>query len=114
VAAGRGLRTADDFALAGKLAEALGGVVGGDLGALDAGWITEAQLIGLTGAQVAPKFLLTLGMDGDTSLFMSARDAGLIVAVQPDPTAPITPVADFNIHHDPTQFAAALLDKLSA
>jgi len=114
VAAGRGLRTADDFALAGKLAEALGGVVGGDLGALDAGWITEAQLIGLTGAQVAPKFLLTLGMDGDTSLFMSARDAGLIVAVQPDPTAPIAPVADFNIYHDPAEFAAALLDKLSA
>ena len=114
VAAGRGLQTADGFALAAKLAEALGGVVGGDLGALDAGWITEAQLIGLTGAQVAPKFLLTLGMDGDTSLFMSVRDAGLIVAVQPDPTAPIAPVADFNIYHDPAEFAAALLDKLRA
>ena len=114
VAAGRGLRTSDGFALAAKLAEALGGVVGGDIGALDAGWITEAQLIGLTGAQVAPKFLLTLGMDGDTSLFMSVRDAGLIVAVQPDPSAPIAPVADFNIYHDPVAFAAALLDKLSA
>jgi len=114
VAAGRGLRTANGFALAAKLAESLGGVVGGDVGALDAGWITEAQLIGLTGAQVAPKFLLTLGMDGDTSLFMSVRDAGLIVAVQPDSTAPIAPVADFNIYHDPAEFAAALLDKLSA
>jgi electron transfer flavoprotein alpha subunit len=114
VAAGRGLQTADGFGLAAKLAEALGGIVGGDVGALDAGWITEAQLIGLTGAQVAPKFLLTLGMDGDTSLFMSARDAALIVAVQPDPTAPITLVADFNIHHDPVEFATAMLDKLSA
>ncbi len=73
-----------------------------------------AQVIGLTGAQVAPKLLLTLGMDGDTSLFMSARDAGLIVAVQPDPMAPIAPVADFNIHHDPAEFAAALIDKLRA
>ena len=114
VAAGLGLQTADGFASAAKLAEALGGVIGGDLGALDAGWITEAQLIGLTGAQVAPKLLLTLGLDGDTSLFMSARDAGLIVAVQPDPTAPITPVADFNIYQDPAEFAATLLDKLSA
>jgi electron transfer flavoprotein alpha subunit len=114
VTAGRGLQTGDGFALAAKLAEALGGVVVGDVFALDAGWITEAQLIGLTGAQVAPKFLLALGMDGDTSLFMSVRDAGLIVAVQPDPAAPITPVADYNIHHDPAEFAAALLDKLSA
>jgi len=113
VAVGRGLQTADGFALAAKLAEALGGVVGGDVGALDAGWITEAQLIGLTGAQVAPKLLLSLGLDGDTSLFMSVRDAGLIAAGQPDPTAPITPVADFNIYHDPVEFAAALLDKLS-
>jgi electron transfer flavoprotein alpha subunit len=114
VAAGRGLRTADGFALAARLAEALGGVVAGDIGALDAGWITEAQLLGLTGRQVAPKFLLTLGIDGDTSLFMSVRDAGLIVAVQPDPTAPIAPMADTNIHHDPVEFAAALLDKLNA
>jgi electron transfer flavoprotein alpha subunit len=114
VAAGRGLQTADGFALAAKLAEALGGVVGGDVGALDAGWITEAQLVGLTGAQVAPKLLLSLGMDGDTSLFMSVQDSGLIVAVQPDPTAPITPVADYNVYHDSAEFAAALLDKLSA
>ena len=96
------------------MAEALGGVIGGDLGALDADWITDGQVIGLTGAEVAPKLLLTLGMDGDTSLFMSARDAALIVAVQPDPMAPIAPVADFNIHHDPAEFAAALIDKLRA
>jgi electron transfer flavoprotein alpha subunit len=114
VAAGRGLQTADGFARATELAEVFGGVVGGDLGALDAGWITEAQLIGLTGVQVAPKFLLALGLDGDTSLFMSVRDAGLIVAVQPDPAAPIAPVADFSIHHDPAEVAAALLDKLRA
>ena len=114
VAAGRGLHSAEGFAVAAKIAEVLGGAIGGDVGALDAGWITEAQLIGLTGAQVAPKLLLTLGMDGDTSVFMSVRDAGLIVAVQPDPIAPITPVADFNIHHDPVKFAAAMLDKLSA
>jgi electron transfer flavoprotein alpha subunit len=113
VAAGRGLQTADGFAIAAKLADALGGVVGGDVGTLDAGWITEAQLIGLTGAEVAPRFLLTLGMDGDTSLFMSVRDAGLIVAVQPDPAAPITPVADLNVYHDPAEFAVALLDKLN-
>ena len=111
VAAGLGLAD-DGFALAAKLAEALGGVVGGDLGALDAGWITEEQLVGLTGAQVAPKLFLALGIDGDTSLFMATQEAGLIVAVQPDPTAPFVPVADYNIITDPAEFAGALLEAL--
>ncbi len=112
VAAGLGLRDDAGFALAGKLAEALGGVVAGDLGALDAGWITEDQLVGLTGHSVAPKLYLALGIDGDTSQFMATQEAGMIVAVQPDPAAPFVPVADYNIIADPAEFAGALLEVL--
>jgi electron transfer flavoprotein alpha subunit len=112
VAAGLGLVDEAGFALAGKLAEALGGVVAGDLGALDAGWITEDQLVGLTGASVAPKLYLALGIDGDTSQFMATQEAGMIVAVQPDPTAPFVPAADYNIIADPAEFAGALLEAL--
>jgi electron transfer flavoprotein alpha subunit len=112
VAAGMGLKNAAGFALAEKLAAALGGAVGGDLAALDAGWITEDQLIGLTGRSVAPKALLALGMDGDTSFFMATQDASMIVAVQPDPKAPIVPVADQNVIADPAEFAGALLAAL--
>jgi electron transfer flavoprotein alpha subunit len=112
VAAGLGLTDAAGFALAGKLAEALGGVVAGDLGALDAGWITEDQLVGLTGASVAPKLYLALGIDGDTSQFMATQEAGMIVAVQPDPAAPFVSVADYNIIADPAEFAGALLEVL--
>jgi electron transfer flavoprotein alpha subunit len=113
VAAGLGLADDAGFALAGKLAEALGGVVAGDLGALDAGWITEDQLVGLTGASVAPKLYLALGIDGDTSQFMATQEAGMIVAVQPDPAAPFVPVADYNIFADPAEFAGALLAELT-
>jgi electron transfer flavoprotein alpha subunit len=113
VAAGGGLKTAEGFALAERLAEALGGVVGGDLAALDAGWIGEEQLIGLTGRSVAPKLLLALGVDGDTSFFMATQAAGLIVAGQPDPKAPIVSVADQNVIADPTGFAGALLAELA-
>ena len=112
VAAGLGLADEAGFALAGKLAEALGGVIAGDLGALDAGWITEDQLVGLTGASVAPKLYLALGIDGDTSQFMATQEAGMIVAVQPDPAAPFVPVADYNIIADPAEFAGALLEVL--
>ena len=113
VAAGLGLADEAGFALANKLAEALGGVIAGDLGALDAGWITEDQLVGLTGASVAPRLYLALGIDGDTSQFMATQEAGMIVAVQPDPAAPFVPVADYNVIADPTEFAGALLKALT-
>jgi len=112
VAAGLGMRDEAGFALAKQLAEALGGVVAGDLAALDAGWITEEQLVGLTGNSVAPKLYLALGIDGDTSQFMATTGAGCIVAVQPDPAAPFVPVADYNIIADPVEFAQALLAAL--
>ncbi len=112
VAAGRGLRDAAGFALAEKLAAALGGVAAGDLAALDAGWVNEAQLVGLTGNSVAPRLYLALGIDGDTDQFMATSDASCIVAVQPDPNAPFVPVADYNIIADPAEFANALLKEL--
>lgn len=112
VAAGLGLKDRTGFALAGKVAEALGGVVAGDEAALDAGWINEEQLVGLTGHSIAPKLYLALGIDGDTSQFMATADAGCIVAVQPDPSAPFVPVADYNIIAEPAEFAQALLAAL--
>lgn len=112
VAAGLGMKDEAGFALAKQLAEALGGVVAGDLAALDAGWITEEQLVGLTGHSIAPKLYLALGIDGDTGQFMATSGAGCIVAVQPDPAAPFVPVADYNIIADPAEFAQALLAAL--
>jgi len=87
--------------------------VAGDVGALDAGWIVEDQLVGLTGQSVAPKLYLALGISGDNGHFMAIEDAGTVVAVQPDPTAPIVPVADYNILADPAEFAETLLGTLA-
>lgn len=113
VAAGAGLRDAAGFALAERLATALGGVVAGDVAALDAGWIGEDQLIGLAGHPVAARLYLALGIDGDTSQFMATAGSGCIVAVQPDAQAPIVPVADYNVIADPVAFAEALLAALA-
>jgi electron transfer flavoprotein alpha subunit len=111
VAGGRALDESG-FALAGRLAAKLGGALGGDLGALDAGRIDEDQLVDITGKSIAPRLYLALGISGETTHFMAIQGADTIVAVQPDPDAPITQVADWNVYADPTQFAQALLDKL--
>lgn len=112
VAAGMGLKDEAGFALARELAEALGGVVAGDVTALDAGWITEEQLVGLTGHIVAPKVYLALGIDGDTNQFLAIQEAACIVAVQADAEAPFVKVADYNIAGDPVEVAKALLAQL--
>jgi electron transfer flavoprotein alpha subunit len=113
VGAGRGLRDAAGFDLARRLAEALGGVVGGDLGALDAGWIDEEHLLGLTGHSAAPKLYLALGIEGDTEHLAGLAEAAIVVAVQPDRTAPITRFANWNVLADPATFAATLLRMLA-
>ena len=112
VGAGRGLRHAAGFALAERLAGALGGVVAGDLGALDAGWISEEQLVGLTGQTIAPRVYLALGIDGDTEHLAAVQGAGAILAVQPDPTAPIAGFADWSVIADPVRFSETLLHRI--
>jgi electron transfer flavoprotein alpha subunit len=52
------------------------------------------------------------GIDGDTSQFIAAQEAGLLVPVQPDLAAPFIPVAGYNIIADPVEFAGALLKEL--
>ncbi|HEX9117958.1 MAG TPA: FAD-binding protein [Anaerolineae bacterium] len=112
VGVGRGLRSAEGVALATRLAQRLGGVLAGDLGALDAGWIGEDQLLGLTGHRASPKLYLALGIDGDTGHLAAVQGAGAILAVQADPAAPITAFADWNVIADPAVFAKTLLARL--
>ncbi len=112
VIAGMGLVEETGFEAARQLAERLGGVIAGDVTALDAGWIGEEQLVGVTGFTVAPKLCIALGVEGDTGFFMGIADAGCLVAVQSDPTAPIVPMADYNVIGDPAEFARAFASEL--
>lgn len=112
VVAGQGLGDEAGFAAAQELADALGGVVAGDVTALDAGWITEEQLVGLTGSTIAPKLCIALGVDGDTSFMMGVAEAGCVVSAQADPTAPVVPFADYSVVGDPVEFARAFAEAL--
>jgi len=87
-------------------------VIAGDVTALDAGWIGEEQLVGATGLTIAPRLCITLGVEGDTGFLMGIAGTGFLVAVQADPTAPIIPVADYNVIGDPGEFARAFVSEL--
>ena len=109
VAAGR---QAGDFELVKRLATALGGRVAGDRGARDAGWIGPEQVVDVRGVTVAPQVYVAVGIRGDTFHNAAIEDAKFIVAIHPDPTAPIFEVADLCLEADPQEVLPALLETL--
>ena len=111
VAAGR---QAGDFGMVKRLAAALGAQVAGDRGARDAGWITPEQIVDVRGVTVAPEVYVAVGIRGDTFHNAAIEEAKFIVAIHPDPTAPIFQVADLCLEADPQEVLPLLLEALGA
>jgi len=111
VAAGR---QAGDFEMVKRLAAALGGQVAGDRGARDAGWITPEQIVDVRGVTIAPELYVAVGIRGDTFHNAAIEGAKFIVAIHPDPTAPIFEIADLCLEADPQEVLPLLLEALGA
>ena len=110
VAAGR---QAGDFEMVKRLATVLGGRVAGDRGARDAGWIEAQQVVDVRGVEVATDVYVAVGIRGDTFHNAAIEEAKFIVAIHPDPDAPIFQVADLCLETDPQEVLPALLKTLS-
>ena len=113
VAAGRGVRDAEGFALVQQLAEVLGAEVGGDRSARDSGWIDEAHEVGVTGVEVAPELYLAVGIRGDTIHNAAIARAKRVIAIHPNPDAPIFAVADECVVAEPKELLPKLIERLS-
>jgi len=109
VAAGR---QAGDFEVIKRLATALGGQVAGDRGARDAGWIGPEQIVDVRGVTAAPEVYVAVGIRGDTFHNAAIEEAKYILAIHPDPDAPIFQVADLCLEADPQEVLPALLAAL--
>ena len=106
-------RQVGDIDAAKALAETLGAELAGAREALDENYIGESQVVGITGERVAPNLYIALGIRGDTMHTWGMKGARYVVAVHPDPDAPILKQADAALVGDPAKVAKELAEALS-
>ena len=100
VSGGRGVGSAEAFAIVEELAALLGGAVGCSRVVTSAGWRPHTDQVGQTGTKIAPDLYVPCGISGATQHIAGCRGAKKILAINADPEAPIFASADYAVIGD--------------
>lgn len=112
VVAGAGIM--GDMATVQALAHALGAEIGATRVVIDRGWAERERQIGQTGVIARPKLALICGASGATQFTVGIEQAGLVIALNNDPEAPIFEQADVGVADDLFPVVRALLAELQS
>lgn len=100
VAGGRSLKSAQNFEMINALANALGGAPAATRDAVDDGYAPNALQVGQSGASVAPKVYIGVGVSGAIQHTCGMREAKTIIAINTDENAPLCEMADYVLNAD--------------
>ena len=110
---GRGVAP-DEYEALEPLRTLLGAELGATRKVTDEGWLPRARQVGLTGRSIAPRLFVSIGASGKFNHTVGLRAARTVLAINPDPDAPIFQAADIGIVADWRDALPLLVSELSA
>ncbi len=109
VGGGRGVGSAEGFAVLEELAAVLGGIVGGSRVATNNGWRPHTNQVGLTGTRIAPQLYIACGISGAIQHLVGCKGAKHILVINTDREAPFFSKADYGVIGDLHEVVPALV-----
>jgi len=114
VGGGRGVGSAEGFAVLEELAAELGGVVGCSRAVTNNGWRSHTDQVGQTGTRIAPDVYFACGISGAIQHWVGAMASKNIVAINIDPEANMVTRAGYAVIGDLHQVVPAIVEEIRA
>jgi electron transfer flavoprotein alpha subunit len=112
ISGGRGVGSADGFAVLEELAGLLDGAVGCSRVATNNGWRSHSDQVGQTGTKIAPQLYVACGISGATQHWVGCKDSKNILAINTDPEAPLVTRGNYAVIGNLQEVLPAIVDEV--
>ncbi len=112
VSGGRGMGSAENFALLDELATLVGGAVGCSRVATNNGWRSHSDQVGQTGTRVAPELYIACGISGAIQHWVGMMASKRVLAINTDAEAPMVTKSDYAVIGDALEVIPAIIAEI--
>jgi electron transfer flavoprotein alpha subunit len=112
ISGGRGVGSAEGFAVLEELADLLGGAVGCSRVVTNNGWRSHRDQVGQTGTRIAPNLYVACGISGAIQHWVGMMAAKKVLAINTDPQAPMVMKSDYSVIGDLHEVLPAIVTEV--